>query len=136
MIATKKVKRYIALALTESIRSDYDRINIGAVIVDGNYVVSKGFNSNRTHPRQNRYNSASCRTCHGSAIHAEVDALVKARDYDLSRCAIFVARFDRRGNFANCKPCIACQYGLRDSGIQRCYFTDRDGIKELIIGNV
>lgn len=136
MTINKRVKKYIALALEESTRSDYKRINIGAVITDGNYVVSKGYNSLRTHPKQSLYNDLTHRTCNRSAIHAEMDAVIKARNYDLSDCSIFIARFDRRGKLAMCKPCPACQRVLSDSGIRKCYFTDSTGIKELIIANV
>ena len=131
MEINKRVKRYITLALQESLKSTYGRISIGAVIVDGNYVVSRGSNSTRTHPRQAELNRLSNRSCTGSCTHAEVQALVNSRHYDLSGCDVFVGRYDRRGALSMCKPCPACELGLRDAGISRCYYTTNEGVKIL-----
>ena len=128
-LVSKRVKRYIALALQESTKSKFGRISIGAVIVDGNYVVSKGSNSTRTHPRQAAYNRISGRVCSGSCTHAEVQALINSKQYDLAGCEIFVGRFARTGELANCLPCPACAHGIRDAGISRCYYTTELGVK-------
>lgn len=129
MVITKRVKRFIAIALEESTRSTYGRISIGAVIADGSYLVSRGCNTTRTHPIQQRLNVKTNRSCTGACLHAELNALLKARDRNLRGCEIFVARFDRRGNLSNCKPCVACEQAIRDSGISRCYFTNQFGVQ-------
>ncbi len=125
---TKRVNRYINLAVRESFKSTFGRISIGAVIVDGNYVVSRGTNSLRSHPRQARLNDLAHRTAPRSCTHAEVSALVNSKQYDLQGCSIFVGRVGRSGGYANCKPCAACQRGITDSGISRVYFTDENGV--------
>jgi deoxycytidylate deaminase len=131
VIVTKRIKRYISLALHESTRSTHGRVSIGAVIVDGNYVVSRSANHIHTHPKQAALNAAEGLMYKGACLHAEVGALVNARRYDVQGCDIFVGRYDRRGNLADCKPCPACERGLRNSGISRCYFTNQDGVNKI-----
>lgn len=127
---SKRDKRYIALALHESTRSDYDRVHIGAIIISGNYMVSRSCNKKRTHPRQRAYNRSTGRECATSSLHAEMGALVASGRRDLNGCDIFVARYNRAGALAQCRPCSACWAALKDSGISRVVYTTEVGIKE------
>lgn len=124
----KRQLRYVTTALKESLKSPYKRVKIGAVIVDGNYVVSKGFNLNTSHPLQYKYNNKVGRYGHGHAAHAEIMALIRSKDYDLTGCEAFIGRYDRRGRFAICRPCNACYAALQEAGISRITFTTPDGI--------
>ena len=127
----KRTERYITLALQESLNSTYSRVRIGAVLVDGNYIVSKGANLSTSHPMQFRYNQRNQRDWHDGNkhnCHAEMNALIKSKRYDLTNCEIFVARFDRVGNLAMCRPCPACQGALADAGISRVIYTSPQGI--------
>lgn len=124
----KRSKRFISLALRESLLSSYRRVQIGAVIVDGNYVVAKASNQATSHPRQFHANNRAGRLAPAHACHAEIHALVRSKDYDLTGCEIFVARFNRNGNLAMCRPCPACEGALQDAGIQSVTYTTESGI--------
>lgn len=126
--------RYLNQALKESLKSPFKGIKIGAVIVDGNYVVSKGYNRNTSHPLQKKYNDKVGRIAPDHNGHAEIIALVRSRDYDLTGCEIFVGRFDRKGKLAMCRPCRACMEAIRAAGISRITYTTPEGIKSEIIG--
>lgn len=127
---TKRTARFIGQALAESARSTYERVRIGAVIVNKNYEVSKGANLSTSHPLQYRYNQSTGRKAPAHNLHAEMHALVKAKDYEsLEECEIFVARYDRKGRMAMCRPCVACRRALVEKGITRITYTTPKGIQ-------
>ena len=100
---TRRTARFIGLALAESARSTYERVRIGAVIVDGNYLVSAGANLATSHPLQRRYNLRSGRLAPAHNCHAEMHAIIRARDYEgLAGCEMFVGRYNREGRLAMC----------------------------------
>lgn len=120
---------YMNLALTEALRSPMHRVKIGAVIVDGNYVVSKGFNLLSSHPMQYRYNTETGRVAEDHRCHAEVSALVRSKQYPLVDCDMFIGRRDKTGHLAQCRPCVACYRAIRDAGISRIFYTTPSGIQ-------
>ena len=124
----KRVQRYVTLAIKESLNSTYRRVKIGAVIVDGNYVVSKGANLLSSHPMQFRYNNKVSRVAPDHNCHAEILALVRSKSYDLSGAEIFVGRLNRVGNLADCRPCSACFQAIVDSGITTITYTTPRGV--------
>lgn len=125
----KRTARFIGLALAESARSTYDRVRIGAVLVHKNYVVSAGANLSTSHPLQYNYNERVGRYAPRHCLHAEMHAIVRAREYErFDQCDMFVARYDRRGRLAMCRPCKACQQALKDKGITRVTYTTPLGI--------
>lgn len=128
-MCSRRELRYITKALEASLESNYPRIKIGAVIVDGNYIVSQAANVARTHPFQYSLNRDSLRHCPNHYLHAEVHALVRSKTYDLSNSEIFVARYLRDGSLGDCRPCQACDLALRRSGIRRATYTTPTGIR-------
>ena len=54
-------------------------------------------------------------------IHAEIDALVKARGQQVY--AVLVMRHGSDGKPANAKPCKICQLALKDFGVTRVRHT-------------
>lgn len=118
----------LALALLESAKSSHDRVKIGAVIVRGGKVVGKGFNTTKSHPLQLYYNQKAGRLAPKSSCHAELAAIINAGRNDLSGATIYVARFDRVGQLANCRPCRACQLALDRAGIKDVKFTTEEGL--------
>lgn len=109
---------------------DDSRYKVLAIIVDkkGN-VISQGINSfKKTHPVQAHY----CQRCnkeHNIFLHAEIAALVKCRK---DPYAIYVMRFLKDGKLALAKPCEICYTAIRESGIEKCFYTDSKGrFKEL-----
>lgn len=124
---TLRQRRFITLALDTSFQSTYDRVKIGAVIARRSKLVSKAANLRTSHPLQKLYNDRSGRLAPAHNCHAEINAIIQARDV-LDGCDAYVGRWDRRGNLAMCKPCVACQAALRDVGIKSVTYTTREGI--------
>lgn len=125
---TQRDQRYILQALTESFTSTYQRVKIGAVLVDGNFIVARGANHDRPHPLQYKYNIKSQRPPSEHKIHAEIHALVRSKDYDLTGTTAYIARLDRTGAMAMCRPCKACALALRDAGVHTIVYTTPTGI--------
>jgi len=110
------------------LKSEYDKIRIGAVIVDGNYVVAKACNTSRTHTRQHKYNQMTGRKCPSPKLHAEIHALIKSKNYDLTNATVYVGRYLKNGSLGNCKPCSSCQEAMRASGVRRAVYTTEQGV--------
>ena len=125
-----KERKYLGLALAESAKSTYERVKIGAVIVNNGKVVGKGANLSTSHPLQRKYNDMSRRIAPAHALHAEMHAIVKAG----SKChgaTIYVARIDRRGLWAQCKPCPACALAIKLAGIKLVVHTTPTGVEKI-----
>lgn len=99
----------------------------GCVIVSGNYVVSEGFNQNKSHTIQHRNDRRVAYYGEFANIHAEVNALIKSKSFDLSNCEIYLYRADKLGMVANSRPCISCMPAIIDAGIKHVYYTSKFG---------
>lgn len=108
--------------------STHDRVRIGAVVVNGNYLISTGWNQKKSHPMQAKYNVLRNLEC-SNYIHAEIHSLVRSGREDVTGATIYVYREDRTGEVANCKPCAACTKAISDAGIRRVYYTTPDGVE-------
>ena len=118
------VRGYI-LAKDASRFSKFDKAtsrHLGCVICYKNQVISVGWNCEKDHPAQKKYNkergfdTSGCK----NSLHAEMHALVLCKDYDVnwSKASIFVYRQFANGKQAMAKPCKACQKALEDRGIK------------------
>ena len=126
---TNREKTFMLMAREVSKLSTYFKARIGAVLVDGNHVVSSGYNKRKTHPLQKELNKVRGFQCKDS-IHAETDCiswLIGKKDVDFTRMKLFVYREDKRGNPAICRPCPACQKLIRSLGIKEVYYLDELG---------
>jgi Cytidine and deoxycytidylate deaminase zinc-binding region len=87
------------------------------LVVDGREYV--GLNSYKTHPLQARFSK------HNQAIHqhAEIAAVVRAKDRRLSSAKLYVARVDKAGNPALAKPCLGCFRMIEAFGIRNIKWT-------------
>lgn len=103
------------------------RVSIGSVIVKGNYVISGGVNQRKTHVVQHMYNVLSAYYAPTPNIHAEVDALIKSKNHDLTGAEVYVYREHMDGELASCRPCTACMRALKDAGVQHIYYTSGTG---------
>lgn len=120
--------------------SDFKRTQVGACIVHKGDVLSVGFNTQKTHVLQNKYNVY--RDFNGQVnvvakCHGEINAISKLPYYirenniDLSNATVYVYREhkDTHG-YANARPCPACYNALIDAGVGRVVYTCDNGIKE------
>lgn len=93
-------------------------------IVIRNKILSVGWNlSFTTHPIANKYGYRF------SSIHSELKSL---REFPyppsvLSKCVLINIRIMSDGTIGMSRPCVKCQKLLRDFGISKIYYTNRDG---------
>lgn len=109
--------KYFELARVESEKSTYDQ-KIGAVIISGNKVLSKGYNKLRHCIRGKRFAPWE------NSIHAERDCCRKLNKEQIKGSYIFVYRENKKtGNPALAKPCDGCMKLIKFLGIKRVYYT-------------
>ena len=124
------------LARECSLKSDYTgggRAHIGAIVSYKGTVLAKGWNSDKTHTQQSKYNVYRYKDCGNNYLpeksHAELMAInkIKYLDIDFSKVKLFVYREFRDGHLANCRPCPSCMAAARKLGIKHIYYTTNDG---------
>lgn len=132
MMLTGRQRRFFDLARQASLKSNFVRVGgskvrIGAIIVNGNYTVSEGYNRQKTHTYQYYLNKSSGYIAPVPNIHAEMDALIRSGKHDLTGAEIFVYREFLNGQLANCKPCRSCMIALKKAGVRHLYYTNESG---------
>jgi deoxycytidylate deaminase len=97
--------------------------NLTAIIYDKKgRVISIGKNSYvKTHPLQAKLGAKTGRP-EAIYLHAEVDALVKLKDWNKAH-RIVVTRIGRNGDLLLAKPCPACQHAIKLAGIKHIEHT-------------
>lgn len=117
--------------------SDFKRYHIGCVAVYKGYILSVGFNSNKTHPIQKIYNKERFEednTPH--SLHAEIAALclIKNRnDIEWGSVELYIYRENKKGEPRLSKPCASCLAMIKDLGIKDIYYTTDGGYAHLNI---
>lgn len=129
---TNRQKRFFNIAREVSYLSDYTRTKVGAVVVEGNRVISTGHNSNKTSTIQHKYNTYRFNSVNGCSakIHAEVAALtplINRKDIDWLHTSIYIYRELKDGTISCARPCAACAKLIKDLGIRNIYYSDWDG---------
>jgi len=118
------MNRYLRIAKELSINSDHAQHKIGAVIVNKNRIVSKGWNQLKTHSKSpHPYKS----------IHSEFDAVNKANPEQLKGATIYIYREHKNGECAISRPCPSCFSMLKSKGIEKIVYTSEKEVKEEII---
>ena len=131
----KKELRYFNLAKSVSYTSNFPKVHIGAIIVNGHDILSVACNTKRSHPIMKKLNSLRFTNnytqkdmdCCKNRIHAEIACILKCNRDDLVGASIYVYREDRHGNIAMCRPCAACMFEIIKCGIRDIYYTTGDG---------
>lgn len=131
------------LARECSLKSDYSgcgRARVGCVISYKGSVLAKGFNTDRTHTDQAKYNKWRYKEEGNhylpSKLHSEVAALSKIKylDIDFSKVHIYVYRELRDGKLGMARPCPACMAAIKRLGIKNIHYTtDRGYAAEKIL---
>lgn len=127
IVPTTRQKRYFDLAKSTATNSTHISTCIGAVIVNGNYVVAKSSNHRKSHTVQHRYDRKTNYYSKYANIHAEIGALIKSGRKDVSGCEIYVYREDAHKNLASSRPCCSCMQAIKDSGIKHIFYTGFGG---------
>jgi len=125
---TKKQTKYFEVAKAVSATSEF-RAKIGAAIVIDGVVVSVGTNIRKSHPLQQKYDRFRNEKPEDIPhyLHAEIAAIVRAKDFDLSKAEVFVYRMNGDGNLGMCRPCPACMKALIDHGVKVVAYTTNHG---------
>lgn len=117
-----------------SFQSDYcGSARIGCIAVYKGSVLAKGFNSDKTHTIQSRYNVMRYKDMGNrylpSKIHGELAVLQKIKylDIDFSRVHIYVYRELKDGTMAMARPCPACMAAIKQMGIKHIHYTTECG---------
>lgn len=116
--------------------SDFPRQKIGCVIVEGNKVISVGYNQAKSNPKQKEYNRyrnfrlPKKVTPLENNCHAEMMALSKIwtrKNENWSRASIYIYRESKNGELKLAKPCNACAKAIIEFGIGHVYYTTEGG---------
>ena len=138
MSITSFDRRMFHQAYIEATKSTFDRFHVGCVVVYKGHVISRGHNSKKTHPvqqRQNRFrvlnNYDKPNNYYPPSIHAEVSALCSISypvgiNIKWDRVKIYVVRVLKNGDMACSKPCAACENLIRTLGIKGCYYSENN----------
>ena len=112
--------------------SDYKRIHIGCVAVYKNQILAVGYNTNKTHPLQMKYNRYRNMVYENtepkSSLHAEMSCLMQIKDMDIdfSKVELYIYRENVFG-LAMSRPCGACMKAIDDLGIKKIHYTTNGG---------
>ena len=130
LLASGKNRKRFDLARAAAKLSTFPKVQIGAAIIDKfGDIVSVGLNKQKSHPRQMQYDVHRPIDTQDIPhfLHAEMDALIKAKRTDLVDASIYVYRENRANGFAMCRPCKACSAALKDAGIKKIFYTTELG---------
>ena len=124
------------LARDCSFKSDYSgcgRARIGCVVAYRGTVLAKGFNSDRTHTDQAKFNKWRYKNSGNNylpeKLHAELSVLQKIKylDIDFSKVHIYVYREMKNGHVAMARPCASCMAAIKHIGIKNIHYSTYDG---------
>lgn len=106
---------------------------IGCIAVYRGTILAKGYNSDKTHTTQARFNVHRFKECGNkylpSKLHAETAVLSKIKylDIDFSRVHLYIYREWKDGTIAISRPCPACMAAIKMMGIRHLHYTTDDG---------
>ena len=124
-------KHYLKLARDCAKNASYNgpsRVQLGCIAVYHGTILAKGWNSDKTHTSQARYNylrfNEKRHYC-PAKCHAEIDCVTKIKylDIDFSRLHLYIYREWKDGTIAMSRPCEACMAAIRDLGIKHIHYT-------------
>lgn len=124
---------YFKKAYEISCLSDFPRVHIGCIAVYKKDIIGIGYNTRKTSPIQSKYNTLGKRILlsnNGKPVneylHAEIDCLnmIRNMDVDFSKVRLYISRKNCWNELACCRPCIACEYAIKELGIKSVYYTD------------
>lgn len=130
-------KHFFEAARIESLNSNYKgyaSVKIGCVVYYKGTILSKGFNSNKTHTIQKKYNlyrydDRKSNHYYREYVHAEIMALSKIKflDIDFSKIELYLYRQTKDGKLAMSRPCNSCMAYIKKMGIRKIHYTTYDG---------
>lgn len=124
----KNIKE-ISLALAPKHPSD-QRCRHFSFILNKKKVIVIGFNRQKTHPINLKYNFVNRRNIPINdlvGIHSEINALIKLGTDDVSGLTLVNTRVNRNNQIDLSMPCSGCQSFLKNLNFKRIYFSTKCG---------
>ena len=110
--------------------SDFQKTHIGCVAVYQVNEIGIGFNCNKTHPMQKKYNKYRKQSDFMlPKLHAEISCInsIQHLDINFSKVKIYIYRIRKDQPYGLAHPCPSCMAAIRDLGIRDIYYTSNDG---------
>ena len=126
---TKTDMHYFDKASKVAEISDFAKINIGCVAVYQGTIIWVGFNTNKTHPMQKKYNRYRNGENFIPKLHAEINCLnqLKHMNVNFAKVKLYIYRKCHDRPFGIARPCPSCMAAIKDFGIRDIYYTTNDG---------
>ena len=126
---TKTDMHYFDKASKVAEISDFAKINIGCVAVYQGTIIGVGFNTNKTHPMQKKYNRYRNGENFIPKLHAEINCLNSIRylDINFSKVKLYIYRKRKSAKYGICRPYPSCLAAIKDLGIKHIYYTTDEG---------
>lgn len=135
---TKSDYKFFEMARKEAEKSDFDSFKLGCILSYKKHVIGRGHNSNKTSPKQKKYNRYRQFKKGPKAIkhslHAEIDSLNSvpyplAQSIDWSKVDVYIYRISpgKALGIGMARSCPACMAALKDKGIKKIYYTTDTG---------
>ena len=128
------IEKYFIYARNAAEYSDFTKIHVGCVAIYKGKIIGEGYNSNKTHPVQERYNRyRNARNYDTSSLlpklHAEIMCLnsIKDKNINWKKVKLYIYRIRNDRPFGIARPCPACMNALKDLGICDIYYTTDAG---------
>lgn len=124
--------RHFEKARQVALVSDFTKAHVGCIAVYQGNVIAIGYNTHKTHPRQQYYNRF--RTHYGDnnyfpKMHAEIHCLNAIRNLNInfSKVKLYIYRIRKDQDFGLSRPCASCMAAIKDLGIRQIYYTTNEG---------
>lgn len=106
------------------------RVKIGCIVVQGHKIISSGYNSDKAHPLQQKYNKLRFQEDTPHKLHAETSALISLinnKEVDFSKLKVYTYREKTDKSLGKSRPCKSCMALMKELGIKHIYYTSDDG---------
>lgn len=98
-------------------------------IIDGNRILSIGFNKPKTHPYNLKFNYVNKQKNRISDIvgtHSEMNAVLKHGKENCKNLILVNTRINRNNELDYSKPCVGCLDMIKSLGFKKIYYTNRE----------
>lgn len=124
--------KYFSKARHVAELSDFKQVHVGCVAVYKKNIIGVGYNTNKTHPLQKKYdkfrfNEEDPILCH--KLHAEINCINEIRHMDIPfhKVKLYIYRKCTERPFGISRPCASCMAAIKELGIRNIFYTTDTG---------
>ncbi len=127
--AHPRLQKFINLAKSMSEISNFNKFRMGAVLAIRGKVIARGYNSDKGHPLQKKFNELRTDMGENShhPIHAEMDVLKQLKGVDLKNAELYIYNLNPKGEQRMARPCAGCMSAIKKAGIGVIHYSTPDG---------